>query len=209
MTIEAVEINPDWAPIAVRMADEGVPVVAIARSLGRPSGDVRQEIKMAILRSEILAMPRDDWPPGSSRNTRTPDCPAHHIADPVLIPQLMRAYAITGTEAKILGALLRRSEMMREALHDLVQKPDKETNIKIIDVFMCKLRRKLKKYDIYICTIWGKGYYLDPDARKLIFEKLAIPASEGPEAGAVAQVVYDNAGKAPSGGMVRRPSKAA
>jgi two-component system cell cycle response regulator CtrA len=43
-----------------------------------------------------------------------------------------------------------------------------EPELKIIDVFICKLRKKLSvaiNGDSYIETIWGRGYVLrDPDA---------------------------------------------
>lgn len=36
---------------------------------------------------------------------------------------------------------------------------------KIIDVFICKLRAKLRPHGLEIATIWGRGYELTPDAR--------------------------------------------
>ena len=33
---------------------------------------------------------------------------------------------------------------------------------KIIDVLVCKIRKKLKPYGIDIKTHWGRGYYLPP-----------------------------------------------
>jgi DNA-binding winged helix-turn-helix (wHTH) protein len=198
----------NWHPVAVRLADEGIPVAAIARSVGAPSADVRTVLHQAIIKSEILQMPREDWPLHTSRSERTTGAnPRVSLSDPTIVLQLMRAYSITGSEAQLLSVLMRRPEVLTEALHQSLQKPDREeTEIKIIAVLICKLRQKLKQHHIYIRTIWGKGYFLDPDGRKLIFEKLGIPASEGPEAGAVAEVI---ASAAPSGGMVRQSSKAA
>jgi two-component system cell cycle response regulator CtrA len=45
-----------------------------------------------------------------------------------------------------------------------------EPEVKIIDVFICKLRKKLADAaggDNYIETVWGRGYVLrDPEAEK-------------------------------------------
>ena len=45
-----------------------------------------------------------------------------------------------------------------------------EPELKIIDVFICKLRKKLEKASggkNYIETVWGRGYVLrDPDEKK-------------------------------------------
>jgi two-component system, cell cycle response regulator CtrA len=48
----------------------------------------------------------------------------------------------------------------------------KEPDLKIIDVFVCKLRKKLIELTggkDYICTVWGRGYILlDPTATAVI-----------------------------------------
>ena len=43
-----------------------------------------------------------------------------------------------------------------------------EPEIKIIDVFICKLRKKLSIYEKenYIITVWGKGYMMKDEIRK-------------------------------------------
>jgi two-component system, cell cycle response regulator CtrA len=55
-------------------------------------------------------------------------------------------------------------EMFLNHLYDGMDEPD----IKIIDVFICKMRKKLAKASNgknYIETIWGRGYVLrDPSA---------------------------------------------
>ncbi|WP_412563115.1 response regulator transcription factor CtrA [Thalassobius sp. MITS945101] len=55
-----------------------------------------------------------------------------------------------------------------------------EPELKIIDVFICKLRKKLSKAtggDNYIETVWGRGYVLrDPDPALMGPETLALEA---------------------------------
>lgn len=38
---------------------------------------------------------------------------------------------------------------------------DEVPEIKIVDVFICKLRRKLKPLGIELATIWGRGYRVE------------------------------------------------
>lgn len=37
---------------------------------------------------------------------------------------------------------------------------------KIIDVFACKVRKKLKPFGVKIITHWGQGYSLEPSVRE-------------------------------------------
>lgn len=53
-----------------------------------------------------------------------------------------------------------------------------EPELKIIDVFICKLRKKLAQGtdgDNYIETVWGRGYVLrDPQTGLGDLEKIAV-----------------------------------
>jgi two-component system cell cycle response regulator CtrA len=55
-----------------------------------------------------------------------------------------------------------------------------EPELKIIDVFICKLRKKLAKAadgDSHIETVWGRGYVLrDPEPVARDVERLAVGA---------------------------------
>jgi two-component system cell cycle response regulator CtrA len=76
---------------------------------------------------------------------------------------------LTGKEYGILELLSLRKgttltkEMFLNHLYGGMDEPE----LKIIDVFVCKLRKKIQsatKGDIYIHTVWGRGYVLrDPD----------------------------------------------
>lgn len=84
-------------------------------------------------------------------------------------PQL----ALSKQESVIFGCLMKnqlvRKEMAMDALY--FHKQD-EAEIKIVDVYVCKLRKKLKPWGIEIQTQWGQGYFLPPEskgaARKLL-----------------------------------------
>ncbi|MEO0449078.1 MAG: helix-turn-helix domain-containing protein [Pseudomonadota bacterium] len=42
--------------------------------------------------------------------------------------------------------------------------------IKIVDVIICKIRKKLKPYGIEIKTIWGCGYQMEKDSADRFYE---------------------------------------
>ncbi|SER45984.1 two component transcriptional regulator, winged helix family [Tranquillimonas rosea] len=82
------------------------------------------------------------------------------------------AVHLTGKEYQMLELLSLRKgttltkEMFLNHLYGGMDEPE----LKIIDVFICKLRKKLSQAtggDNYIETVWGRGYVLrDPDDRK-------------------------------------------
>lgn len=51
--------------------------------------------------------------------------------------------------------------------------PDREPEIKIIDVYLCKARKKLDPIGIRIDTVWGKGYALAVAAKPSIVSEAA------------------------------------
>ncbi len=90
---------------------------------------------------------------------------------------------LTGKEYGILELLSLRKgttltkEMFLNHLYNGIDEPE----LKIIDVFVCKLRKKLSKVaqnEIYIHTVWGRGYVLrDPDEAGAAPAKKAARAS--------------------------------
>lgn len=81
-------------------------------------------------------------------------------------------WQLTGKEAKMLMQLASFEIATKENLYrDLYSGAfsDKDlVEIKIIDVFICKLRKKLP---FSIETIWGRGYRIDSEIRKGLKEK--------------------------------------
>lgn len=69
--------------------------------------------------------------------------------------------------------------MFRTILNHLYGGMD-EPELKIIDVFICKLRKKLStatEGDNYIETVWGRGYVLrDPEPEQMDEKKMALGA---------------------------------
>lgn len=76
---------------------------------------------------------------------------------PVGVPHLTRH------EEVVLRALLGRIGIIpREALHFACYQDDENAPpLKMIDVWVCKLRHKLINTDIKIVTSWGRGYFIE------------------------------------------------
>lgn len=55
------------------------------------------------------------------------------------------------------GGKLRSKEQLLRAIAPMV---DREPEIKIVDVYVCKVRRKLRGTGVKIETVWGDGYRL-------------------------------------------------
>jgi two-component system cell cycle response regulator CtrA len=55
---------------------------------------------------------------------------------------------------------------------------DKEPDPKIIDVFICKLRTRLKKYGIKVSCKWGLGYFMDGENKRKLRDLIAQSRAE-------------------------------
>lgn len=79
-----------------------------------------------------------------------------------------RSVHLTGKEYMILELLLLRKGMVltKDAFLNHLYGGMDEPEMKIIDVFICKLRKKLQKAggENLITTVWGQGYMLKDDA---------------------------------------------
>lgn len=91
-------------------------------------------------------------------------------------------FGLTATEALILRAIAHRKVITREALYTMLygDRVDDPPEIKIVDVFVSKIRRRLKSRDIEIGTVWGKGWIIDQANRdRLIAELGCAPTAKG------------------------------
>lgn len=78
-----------------------------------------------------------------------------------------RAFGLTKKEAAVLKALTGRQRCSKEYLLDAIYGVAEDApQMKIIDVFICKLRAKLRPHGIAIETIWGEGFELSADMRE-------------------------------------------
>lgn len=84
----------------------------------------------------------------------------------LLLPSGVRLpveWMLSPKEARLFAHLTTREMVTKQNLMDAIYfdlHTDDEPTIKIIDVFICKVRKKLKPFGIEIETVWGQGYSL-------------------------------------------------
>lgn len=102
------------------------------------------EMENARLREEVLAL------------RKAP------VAD-VHLPVELR---LTPAEQTVVGHLLAREVGTKQSILDALYFNDIDAaEAKIVDVFVCKARKKLRPFAIEIETLWGVGYRLPPDSK--------------------------------------------
>lgn len=171
---EASNLNPP-SKLCARLAIEGMPVYAIARAVQLEGEEVRDILKQALDTGVIGEMPRDDWPGASRWSARQPAFSARLDPEEIHVA-CARVFKTTKSETVLLSTLLRRPQCSKQTLHNAQQGTgaDGGTDIKIVDVFICKLRKKLKWHDITIKTLHQYGYFLEPEDRAKTLHLLGL-----------------------------------
>lgn len=75
---------------------------------------------------------------------------------------------LTAAETKLFGYFLKRDLVTKDGALVVMyghRPADEMAEEKIIDVFVCKMRRKLTPFGIAIETIWGRGYRMPPESK--------------------------------------------
>ena len=162
-------LNPQ--KIAIRLADEGIPLRAISRATKLPSDDLREVLREAVERGCLLQIPGEDWAPGSNRDSRCPSAASlASFSDQLLDRYIGHVFKTTRLETSVLIPIIKRPEVSRECLHQAIEdrRPtaNDQTDPKMVDVVICKLRKKLNLLGIVITTNWSRGYAMSADDRK-------------------------------------------
>jgi hypothetical protein len=75
--------------------------------------------------------------------------------------RIREAFGLEPDLARIMGMLLKRNFVSHESLYTVMygHRPECEwPDAKVLDVQICKLRRRLKPFEIAIVTRWGEGW---------------------------------------------------
>ena len=147
----AVPLAMDFA---VRLADEGVPLRAIARATRIPSTDLREQLREAKQDGRLVDLPKEDWPPGFPRDQRA--LQLSRIAGDnrsAIMLRIRQLFSFTPLEAQLFFALMQ---------NDHVAKAGSD----VMDVRICGMRKRLQGFAIKIITLWGYGYQLSIDDRR-------------------------------------------
>jgi two-component system cell cycle response regulator CtrA len=98
----------------------------------------------------------------------------------VLVPvvALPLEWRLTSSEGRLVSALYARRECSKDQLMATMYRNDgrDEPEEKIVDVFICKARAKMKPFGAGIETRWGHGYALDAAARTAILKLNGVAA---------------------------------
>ncbi len=82
---------------------------------------------------------------------------------------------LTASEARVFGSLVKRTMLSKEQIGAVLyaDRKDRELpDLKIVDVYVCKIRAKLERFGIRIETVWGHGYEVRPEMKTLVFQVL-------------------------------------
>jgi hypothetical protein len=150
--------------IAIRLADEGVPVQAIARATGLAYADLHAQLQMARMNGDLVAIPRADWPTGYPREQKLQlltRLVLHNKTD--VERTICRIFGLRPHGlGRILLLLLLRSEVHRERIH----RKDSSTGA----VYVSHLRRALQPFGLAVETHYARGYSMRPEHRRLALD---------------------------------------
>jgi hypothetical protein len=155
--------------IAVALADEGVPLRAIARVTRIPSADLRERLRDARDIGDLVEIPREDWPSDLSRDQRA--IALSRLATrkrPELEVIVQHAFDLAPVQATLFVDLLKRERIDKNAVHGMTSST--------VDVHIHHMRARLKPYGITIETLWGCGYKLEGTSRRKAMD-LVLAAS--------------------------------
>jgi two-component system cell cycle response regulator CtrA len=82
-------------------------------------------------------------------------------------------FGLTKNESIMFGVMMNNRSPRKETFMPALfsDRIDDAPDIKIVDVWICKMRRKLRPFGIEIKTCWGAGYEM-PEASKAIAREL-------------------------------------
>lgn len=88
--------------------------------------------------------------------------------------KLPNEFGLTPMETKYVGVLIRREIANRDMIFNAIYGGLSDRDPKIIDVHICKIRKKLAAKGFEIKNRYGEGYYLEPEARASLKEACAL-----------------------------------
>jgi hypothetical protein len=143
------------ADLAVRLANEGIPVKAIARAVQSSSADIWLHLEEAQVTGRLLTLPPADWPADSRPMA------INRANQETNVRLLRRLFTMTPREGEILLLLLARTEVRLKEI---------SSQFEIARVFVSRLRRRLKPFRITIHSLYGLGYYIPLAQRQRLLD---------------------------------------
>jgi DNA-binding response OmpR family regulator len=147
------------ADIAVRLADEGVPLRAIARATKIASEDLRSALRTAKDTGRLLELPREDWPVGFPRDQRALQLSRMVTENREAFTFAVKdLFGLTRTQIALLLALIQHPSVPKDRVST------RPSNV--VEVHVSHLRKRLAPFGINVATCWGYGYQLPADDRR-------------------------------------------
>ena len=140
------------------------------------SNEVVALLKAAIAQGRVVLIPTSDRPAIQHHIDRALTAPPVRGSDDetTFTVTCGLLFGLTHAEARTFVKLLKHDLVARTELHAAMSAVDNPTTRgKIIDVVVCRLRKKLGPYGIKIDTVRGFGFKLADDARDIIRKLLA------------------------------------
>ena len=116
-TMDGIDPLACVGDMAVRFADEGVPVRAIARAIRISPEIIRDYLKTAYGKGQLFELPKDDWSPKLTRDARVPELDRLVEKHENLYPQAMHCFSLTPQQARMLLILIKYPLVSREKLY--------------------------------------------------------------------------------------------
>lgn len=163
--------------IVERLAYEGVPIAALSRAFQLDRNKTYGVLRTAVEGGRLPEIPASDWPPGQSKRARMGAGRTAQVDRKVVLLLLMKEYDITRQQALLMREMLLHPQATREQLYEAAQEAHEhgeDTEPKIVQVVICKLRKRLVKHRIRIVTIWSGGYYIKTETRRTIFARIGV-----------------------------------
>jgi hypothetical protein len=100
-----------------------------------------------------------------------------------MVSRVRLAFGLSPSESRVLGMLLNRQLVTKDALYSMLygHKPEcDQAGWKNVDVFLCKVRKKLRSHGIELTTLTGDGsYVMKPQNKQRVRELLGLHEGEG------------------------------
>jgi DNA-binding response OmpR family regulator len=168
--------------IAIRMANEGVPLRVIARVTQQPSADVRVQLETARARGYLIEIPCEDWPAGYPREHRLLELARLEERNRRVVQTAVRAvFNLAPVEVPMLLLLLANDEVPRHRLVAACRRESEEAGTDsalTVTANMYRLRGRLKPFGLSIKMLYGYGYSMPAAHRRTALGMIRAAATE-------------------------------
>lgn len=170
--------------VVVAFARYHVSIATIARALAVSEALVRLTCQNAVRAGDLKSMPpatsemRGDYLTEVIKLRAENDELKEHLRQLTREQRgehesLIGYLGLTRLEARLVAALVAHGRLSKDRIYHAMYATaaeDKQPEPKIVDVFVCKIRKKFEPFGLGIETIWGMGFGLTPEVREKLLQ---------------------------------------